>query len=309
MDAAFQASYFVGDLIAPLGVGYLLRRTALARRNFDHMIEGSFVVLFPLLAIFSFWVLTVDWKLAWLPVFGVLLHIVPGVFSLGFSRRQCFNRADCGSFILAGMLSNLLTLGGISVFLLYGEQGFAYVQLTVLFQNVILFLFCFPLARYYALDSSAGTVSWAAVLFSRNQLTVVGMAVGLLLQYSGLPRPDFCRDLANGLLHLSAWMTLLPVGHSLDFTEIRQHWVAAAVIAVIKFVLTPLCIYGVASLVIHDPLMLHSLLILAAAPTAINAVLVVRLHDLNIHLVMAAFVFTTTVYLLLVYPCLYWLLS
>jgi len=47
---------------------------------------------------------------------------------------------------------------------------------------------------------------------------------------------------------------------------------------------------------------LHSLVVLAFAPTAINAVVAAKLHDLNVHVATAAFVLTTGVYLLVVFP-------
>lgn len=224
-----------------------------------------------------------------------------------FIRRQGCSAADRGSFILSGMLSNLLTLGGISVYLLHGEVGFAYVQLTVLLQNAILFLFCFPLAQYYScLSEEQRKIQWLNILFHPNQLAVVGMLAGVLLNAAQVSRPVLCAEYVEVLIHLSAWLTLIPVGHSLDFTEINQYWRWAVQIMWVKFVLTPLGIYGLAYMLVDDGIMFNTLLILSFAPTAINAVIAVRLHNLNLHLVMAAFVFTTTAYLLLIYPLIFW---
>lgn len=195
------------------------------------------------------------------------------------------------------------------MYLLYGEVGFAYVQLTVLLQNAILFLFCFPLAQYYScLREEHRGIQWLSILFHPNQLTVVGMLAGILLNTAQVSRPVLCTEYVEVLIHLSAWLTLIPVGHSLDFTEISQYWRWAIQIAWVKFVLTPLSIYGLAYMLIDDRRMFDTMLILAFAPTAINAVIAVRLHNLNVHLVMAAFVFTTTAYLLLIYPLVFLLL-
>jgi predicted permease len=55
--------------------------------------------------------------------------------------------------------------------------------------------------------------------------------------------------------------------------------------------------------------LLAALTILAASPTAIMAVVAGRLYKLNVDLAMAAFVLSTAVYIVVVFPVILWLAS
>jgi hypothetical protein len=54
--------------------------------------------------------------------------------------------------------------------------------------------------------------------------------------------------------------------------------------------------------VISDPLAHKIILVTTSTPTGIFAVVTVKLHELNIHITMAAFIITTVIYLLLLFP-------
>lgn len=311
MDAAvIKIGYFVFDLIMPLAVGWAMQRQRRLGKNFfDTMIFYNIMVIYPLLGVLSFWVISLDRALLWLPVLGVVMQVIPGV--VAYWRVGKFQDSlEQGSYLLSAILSNTLTLGGLAVFILYGPAGYAYAQLIVLLNNVVLFMFCFPLAQYYYAAHVRGRASrpgWCQVLFNRNQLPVLGLLAGILLNVWQVPRPPAFDTIFNIFVHFSAWTALLPVGYALEIEKIGQYWRSIIDLNVIKFIITPLGTYLLARLVLSDPVVLRSLVIVAATPTAINAVITVQLHHLNIHVAMAAFVLTTALYLLLVYPLLfYW---
>ena len=298
----------------PLVVGYWLQRSShFARGFYDNLIKIALLVIFPLLAIMSFWVIRIDMDIMWLPAFGVLLHLVPGLLAYLIVNRVYNSPADRGSYLLSAILSNQMVVGGISVYILYGETGFAYVQLAVLLQGLILFLFCFPLAQYYQRCAEGGgkkfSAPWWSLVFNRNQIGVLGIVAGVILNKTGWERPAIGNSLFDLLVHLNAWMALVPVGHSIRFSEFRSHLSGVVSMSAIKFVVTPLIMAGLSILLLKDPLMRNTLLILAFSPTAINAVIAVRLHGLNSDMVMTHFILTTALYLFIVYPliflCLY----
>ncbi len=306
MDIGTKILYFFFDLILPLAVGYLCRRqTRFDDDFFRRMMTLSLMVVYPVLAVLGFWATKLDAQLAWLPVFGIVMSAIPGVFGIIRARAKYAASVDQGSYVMAATMSNTLTLGGISAFIIYGETGFAYVQLITLLATLYLFVICFPLAGWYAArggEGSGGKISVAAVVFNRNQLPALGLLAGALLYYSGVPRPAWAGVIFDPLVHIAAWLQLVPVGFSADFREMRQYWLGIAEMNVVKFVLTPLLTYALASLVVSDPVALNTILITASTPTAILSVVTVKLHRLNVHITMAAFVLTTAVYLLLVYP-------
>lgn len=306
MDIGTKIAYFFVDLLLPLAIGYCCRRrTKLDEGFFQRMMNLGMLLVYPVLALLGFWATRLDSELIWLPVLGLVASVIPGAFAYFRAKAKYAASLDQGSYVMAATMSNTLTLGGISAFIIYGETGFAYVQLITLLGTLYLFLFCFPLAGWYAARGGEGAgerLSLAAVVFSRNQLPAVGLLIGAALYYGGIPRPAWAGAIFDPFVHIGAWLSLIPVGHSADFRAMRQYWLGIADMNVIKFVVTPLFTYLIARLVVSDPVALNAVLITASTPTAIFSVIAVKMHRLNVHITMAAFVLTTAVYLLVVYP-------
>ena len=61
----------------------------------------------------------------------------------------------------------------------------------------------------------------------------------------------------------------------------------------------------IAGFAISDQIAFRTLILLAAQPTAVNAVIAMKLFGLNLHLSVAAFVLSTAVYLCLVFPVIF----
>lgn len=301
------------DLLLPIAIGYLLKRQSYLRDGFfNKMILNNILVVYPLLSFLCFWVLPLSRELIWLPVMGVLMGLVPGAIATWRSKQKYTSPLDQGGYVMSAILSNLGTIGGLCVFLLYGETGYAYQQLVVLSQYILMFMFCYPLAQRYYEQSQNNvrqhSVSLRSILFSRNQLAVVGILLGVVLQLADIERPAYLSGVSSFLVHLGAWTALIPVGYSMDFARIRSHYRELLDLAVIKFAISPLVLYGIALLLIDNEIMRYALVILSFTPTAVNAVITARIYQLNLHLTMAAFISTTLLFLILIYPALFFLL-
>ena len=308
LDIKIKLAYFIIDLLVPLIIGYLLRgKQQFSEEFFDKMISCNILLFYPILSILSFWVLTLTWELMWLPVFGGLLCFIPGLVAYLISKNKYDSPLDTGSYIMSAMLSNIGTIGGLCVFILYGETGFAYTQLVGLTQTAVLFLVCYPLAQYYysrGQGAQERKLSIVTLLWNRNQLPVLGLIVGLMLYSLDVPRPGILGKLFNPLVHLAAWTALIPVGHVTDFSAIKKYYSSTFDLVPIKFIITPLISYIIAKIVFNDPIMINTIVVLASMPTAINAVITVKIHNLNIHIATASFVVTTVLFLLVIYPIL-----
>lgn len=310
MDIKIKFLLFAVDLLAPLAVGYGCRFQRVVKAPFfDKMILNNILLIYPLLSFLSFWVLPLHYELIWLPVFGLAMGLIPGAVAYVIAGKKYDSPLDQGSYVMAAMLSNLGTIGGLCVFLLYGETGYAYQQLVVLFQYILMFMFCYPVAQYfYEKSKGASTqqrISVTSILFSRNQLAIVGIFSGAILQLAGVARPPMLDSWSPFLIHLGAWTALIPVGYSIDFGKMKAYYREIRDINLIKFLVTPLVIYALARMVLHNDIMLNTVLVLACMPTAVNAVITSRIYHLNIHLSVAAFILTTVVFLLVVYPVLF----
>lgn len=314
MDIKMKLIFFGIDLILPLCIGYACRYQSVIKDYvFNKMILNNILVVYPILSFLSFWILPLTSDLMWLPVIGIMIGLVPGLIAYFVAERKYTEDADRGSYVMSAILSNLGTIGGLCVFLIYGETGYAYQQLIVLFQYILMFMFCYPLAQYYYQRSHGGEkvkrISVFSILFSRNQLAVVGILLGGVLQAFGVPRPHELDGVASIFVHLGAWTALLPVGYSMDFAKMCGHYHELLDLSAIKFLATPLVIYLFSQFVIADEIMRNSLLILACCPAAVNAVIIARLYKLNINICVAAFIVTTGLFIFVVYPALFFLLS
>lgn len=308
MDIALKLAYIVIDLILPLLVGYLFRRQRRVGDLFFHkMINFNVWLIVPVLSLLSFWTLRFNVELIWLPLFGVILCLIPGLIAYLWVGKKYADDLDRGSYIISAMLSNIGTLGGLCAFILYGEVGYAYTQLVTILQGAVTYMFCYPLAQYYYQRSVKGgePVSLKSIFFNLNQLPVAGLLAGTALYFAGVPRPAVLGMAFDPLVHMAAWTALIPIGFSTDFSAMRQYYKGMLDLIPIKFLITPATSYALACLVIGDKVERNTLLVLASTPTAISSVLAVKIYHLNINIATAAFVLTTAVFILAVYPALF----
>ncbi|WP_462332014.1 AEC family transporter [Schwartzia sp. (in: firmicutes)] len=313
MDIKMKLLVFAVDLICPLILGYACKyQKRLGDTFFNKMILNNILVVCPIVSFLSFWVMPITREFLWLPLISIALGLIPGAMAYWLAGYKYKDFREQGAYVMAASLSNLGTIGGICVFLIYGESGYAYQQIATLFQYVLMFMFCYPLARVYetkAQGRSGQKVSILSMLFSKKQLAVLGILLGGVLQYAGVPRPEAFNGVTQIFIHLGAWTGLIPVGYSVEFSKIKKYWTSLFDLSFIKFIAAPAVVYGLSHLVIKTPDMLGSLLILSATPTAVNAVVTARLYNLSIDLSVAAFIVTTILFLFIVYPALFFVLA
>ena len=199
-DAQLRILFVFTDLILPLVLGYYLhQRSIISDRLCNRLISFNIIWICTLLSLLSFWVLPLTAELLWLPAFSFIFAAIPGIISVCTFARRHKEPLDRGAYIISSLLANIGTLGGLCAFILYGETGFAYAQLVVTFQNLILMLGCFPLAQYYYALHTASTarthlhLDIKGLFISWNQLSVLGMLAGMLLQAADVPRPETIR--------------------------------------------------------------------------------------------------------------------
>ena len=160
----------------------------------------------------------------------------------------------------------------------------------------------------YGVEGGAGSsirdIPWKNVFINKNQLAVVGMVVGAILYSNGIQRPALMGDAFHFLIHFSAWASLVPIGYMIDFAALPAYFKKTAELIPVKVVVTPLILYGVSLFFFEDPV-LTGTIIAMAAPCAINALIAVRLYNLNVNLSMAAFIGTNLFYIFVFYPLYY----
>lgn len=314
-SASMRILYVVTDLILPLVVGYFMHHRHWVSDNvMNKVIRFNVICVYTTLSLLSFWVLPLSWNLLLVPVFGMTLVLLPGAIGYALFARRIENLLDRGAFIASAMLANLGTLGGVCAFILYNEQGFAYSQLIGTTQNVLLCIVVFPMAQFYylkhtaSLRKSSPSHSFREMFFSINQLSLLGMAGGLILNANGIARPAVLGEIFQSLVHIAAWIAMLPVGFLIDFNKVREYARAVRTLTLLRFVITPALFIALTFLVVSDPVLRGTLIILTFCPTAINAVLASKIYKLSVDLAVSSFVITTAAFLCLIFPLLFFCL-
>lgn len=298
------------DVFCPLATGYFLRRRNwMTMAQCNGMMLFNVVVLITVMNLLSFWILPLKGDLLLLPFLSLLVAFLSAGMMVPLCRHLSF--VDRGTLVVAAMLANIGTLAGICGYILYGELSFAYIQLFAVPQNILMVVLAFPLAQYYA--AREGSADGAAplhfslreLLFTRKQLGVAGVLIGLGLQLFQVERPVFVTDFFRLLVHIQAWIAFTPVGYTIDFQRAFRCLRQAVGLLPIRFLLVPLLICGASSLVVADPVILGTIFLAASAPVAINAVITAQLFHLDVDLAVAAFLETTLVYVAVLFPFAY----
>lgn len=316
-ESTSRLLYLFTDLIAPLVVGYFLKqKNIVSDKAITRMIRVNIICIFTTLSLLSFWVLPLTRELAIVPLYGFLFILFPGAVGL-LTGRRFHNLLDRGSHLASAMLSNIGSLGGVCAFILFDEQGFAYAQLIGTCQNIMLVLLIFPMSQYFYLkqhglkppEGESRLRSFCRLFFSWNQISLLGMTAGLLFNGFGIERPTELSPVFQGLVHFNAWISMLPVGFMTDLSRAKKYLRYTQDLTVIRFILVPAFICATSRLIFTDEVILDTFIILAAAPTAINAVLASKLYHLRVDLAISSFISTTAMYLLIIFPALFFLLK
>ncbi|MGE1061907.1 hypothetical protein NXG27_04595 [Megasphaera paucivorans] len=319
MDATELRIVFIFvDLILPLIVGYVLKKiNKLTAGQCNWLIRFNIIIIFTILSILSFWVMPLRVELMMLPFFGFFCSALPlGIVYFFHLQRKFPDKLEQGSYVITAIPSNIVTIGGLCAFILYGEVGFAYAQMVGVFQNLVMLFVCFPMGYYFKFRSihknepfAMGNLNWRSVFINWNQVSVAGMILGIILYIIDVPRPEALGTLFQALVHMGAWFALIPIGYMIDFSGLKKYYWSTFDLAPIKMIITPAISYLIAALFTNDPVLLGSVIILMATPCAINALITARLYGLNVNLSMAPFITTVGLYIFVLFPAFYLLVT
>lgn len=309
MNVNLKILRFIFDIVVPLIIGYILKnKTNINKEKIDKLITIDIFVVYPILNMLSYWIISFNKSLIWLPIFGLINPILAGLIAFVSGKNKFEDSLEKGSYIVSYMLSNRGTIGGLVAFILLGQVGYAYANFALLFNSVTLYMIAYPVAGYYGNKDKNTKTPLRKIFFSKAQFPMIGLIIGLILNASGIQRPDIFSNVFNIIIHLGAWFALIPIGMGIDFSEMKKYKKLIPEVTILKFIIMPLLMFGIASIFVNDDIMLKTILIQSSVPAAINSVIVTRIKKLNINLTMMVFVSTTTIYILIIFPILLLLL-
>ena len=296
------------DIFFPWIFGYFIGHSRFKNDNLcKHLLTFNMVVFWPVINIFSMWVLKLDIALLWLPVLGLISYLAPGLVGWVMSKRRYSNPLDQGSYLLAAIMPNNITIGMIAAFILYGEQGVAISQMMSAVAVPISFLICYPLAEYYAhlgkVEGAKRPTVWNLIV-SKNQLPLIGLIFGLCLNFSGISRPEVFGDVVAVFVHVSAWAFLFPVGHSMKFSAMKQYLPISIEMLSYKFLITPIAVALSVYFLFSDPTIIGTAIVIGFSPVAIFSIVISQIYHLNYHMAITGVLVSHVVFSIIIFPLL-----
>ena len=253
--------------------------------------------LIPVSAMLSLWGLpSPDPRLLCLPALGLAAWASGGALALFFSRRMALPPAQTGSMYCCGTFTNIGAVGSLVAVMQFGEQAIAMASLYRLCEEMFYFGVAVPVSRSFG--SAARTPDRRRFRLDPVLAAILcALALGLVLNLSGVPRPAVFGTLSTAAMVTGTVCFLLSIGMGLRLSRMTCYLRESAVISLIKFAFVPVIVTSLALLAglgdVEDGLPLKVVAILSAMPVAMNALIPPSLFNLDLDLANACWVFTT----------------
>jgi predicted permease len=289
--------FFFGLFYGSLAVGLGLRQN---RAWAPPIMRWTILLVEPWLFLYSLWV--VDLRqlplYAPIPLLAVILILLIIVTTPWLARRLLPRPESQGSFVLAAAFSNIGTTGGAFLcYLLFGQPGLSLAYLFLLPYPFLVFTLGFSVAKRYAAGRRLALSEYlrATLTDPLSALPLLAMTAGALLNAWG-PRPPLgAAPVIDVLIKLDLISMCLAIGMTLEWPDFSALGRPLTANAAIKFILSPACalllVWGWYGSFLSLPAKI--LVIQAAMPSAIYAVIITNLFGLDRKLVNALWISST----------------
>ena len=303
-DIAPKMLIFLYNVILPLIIGYIIKKiTKIDNKKLDILIKLNIALFLPLSVTLTFWNMSFSSEMIYLPIIGLIMPLVGGGLGYLFSKNRYDNRRKTGSYIISSMLSNRKNIGGLSIYIIFGEIGYLYANMIMLFNAVTTYIIAHPLGNYFGnLNIKKNKVNFKSIVFRITNIGILAIIFGITLKLSGIVRPSFISDVVDKLIKISAWAALLPIGASIELSSIIKYRKDIPSLFLIKFVIMPLIAGVIAFLLFDDIIIISTVIMLAISPVAINAVVVAKMNNLDEHVSINAFLATSIFFIIIIFP-------
>lgn len=310
MEILLRLSVLFIDMVIPWILGYTAAQTKYrSERVCVFLLNANIIVFWPVMGILSMWSIRLEKSLLLLVVLGIIHYAVPGILGWFECKRKFTNPLDQGSYFLMALLPNNITIGFISSFILFGETGVALTQIMTACAMPINFLVSYPLGQYFGNLGGVSGIPKPTIknlLFSKNQLPTLGVLIGVILNFSGLERPEFFSTVLAMTVHISAWAFLYSVGHSMEFSHMKKYWKVGFEVLKYKFIVAPIAVATFAYLFFTDLTIIGTAIIISFSPIAIFAIVISQAYRLNHHMTITGMLISHVVFAAVIFPILIW---
>ncbi|MBN2659164.1 MAG: hypothetical protein JXR86_19070 [Spirochaetales bacterium] len=287
-----------------LALGYGAKQFLTGERNgkirifLQKLVIAGFI---PFTVATSIWIAPIrNLKIIALPFIGISALAAGSFMALGIARLMKKDKRDGAVFFVSGGFTNLGSIGGLICFLLLGEEAFALASFYMFFEKIWYFGFGFPYARkcsYTAGDSESMKETLKKMFVDPFVImSLLSMAAGVLLNFSGLSRPDFFERINGILVPLGTYFLIFSIGLGMRLGAVGKYWREALSIILIKSLILPVLMVSLSFLfglhTIAGGLPLKTVLILSSMPVAFVALVPPSVYKLNLDMANSMWLFS-----------------
>jgi len=275
--------------------------------------------LYPVAFVGAVWIAPTDnASLAVLPFVALFALGLGGMLAYFLARLQRMTRRQTGSYVISGWFTNIGSIGGLVCFFLIGEEAFALVPIYKLLEEFSYYGFGFPVAQSFSSSvSGSGREGLIAriIRIGRDPFVVVvlgSIALGFVLNISGLSRPAFYGTLNAILIPLASFILLVSIGMAMRLESVRRYFRAGLGILLVKNLLVPAATTALAFFLglgsIANGVPLQVVLVLSSMPAAFVSIVPSTLYDLDVDLANSNWIISNAA-LIIVIPVLSFILK
>ncbi|OCG00807.1 AEC family transporter [Gilliamella sp. wkB112] len=201
------------------------------------------------------------------------------VFAIGCliaSKIFKLNGSESTLFAMGGIYTNTVFVGIPIIKMLLGDNAIPIVAIIVIFNALILW----TLATVSIEFVQIGKLSYHSIIkafknVSKNPI-IIGIFVGMLVNYIGLPLPTFINQSTKMVSDMTAPLSLIVLGMGLAEYKIRDDLVITSAICLLKLFILPMVTYILGKLLGLPLLELQVMVVLSSVSIAINCYMMAR---------------------------------
>lgn len=284
----------IGLFAGSLALGWWLnRRGRLTEAHASRLVQWIARWPSPIVLCLSFWTMDFTRLQPWLlPLVGMVIAGSTLLPAFLYARSARLSNPETGSFLACAFFSNLGYLGAFTAFALYGEPGYGWCVLYMVYFSPCFYTLGFGIGARYGVHgrgASQGEV-WSGEF---RFYPFVGMALGFLLSVSGVARPPILGWVNHLLIPVDTALYLMAIGSQVRFESPRPRLRSCVAMSGIKFLYTPVIAWLLANAIGLEGVPRFIVLLEASTPVAVSPMVLPLLFGLDRRLATALWLFTT----------------
>jgi len=313
-----HALLYPGLIIGSLAVGYGARRVGLLGERLAKVLMAVLVVGgYPTIQALAIWRMELRVEHAWMPGLGIinalgvaLLAIVVARWATAVPRRRGLLAVH------ACMYNTGVTMGGLVLLGLYGQElGLGLMGIYSLMWMPFVVLVAYPIARHYSPTHGGGPLGGLILrsIFDWRSVGLPLVIASVFVSAYRVPCPAQIGDwrIPEILLYGTVVVAFFAIGLRLRISHTRQLLPIIGALAGLRFVASGMMALGLVMLtrltawpmgaIEGDAFIIEGLM-----PTAVTAVGIASLFDLDADEAATIFVLNTLMFLALIMPVMFW---